>query len=177
MYAVIQLPWPEQDKEDDRMAGEPDACLGGYQESPGNPWYGGKVVYRARLRYVNGGTNFRVELDKPELGPSTRFTRKFGSKRILRMNISLDGIQSYKGTRAEELVEFFKQPFVLNGKVFRAFFERDMTVFMFMTNERLTNGRRPSIVVEDRSQMGLAELFEWHNPIQENMNQVCRDAH
>ncbi|KIY74038.1 hypothetical protein CYLTODRAFT_416311 [Cylindrobasidium torrendii FP15055 ss-10] len=170
---VATRPWAEQDKEDERMAEDTDACLGGYQESPGHNWYGGKVVYRGKMRYINGGANFKVELDKPELGPSTRITRKFGSKRILRINISFDGVQSHRRARAEELVELFKKPFVLNGRVFRAFLERDMTVFMFMTNERLANGTRPGIVVEDDLQMGLTELFEWHNPIRENMNQTA----
>lgn len=167
----IQRPWIEQDLEESRLSGAdgPDFCLSGHPDDP--TWFGGKVTYRAKLRWTKGA--FEMELDKPELGPSNRFSRKWGSMRFLRVKIGWD-----LKKLAHRVVEFFQQPIVLNGRVFRAFDEKDGTVFCFMTNEKMSSGRNPQVEVDELAlgRMGVLELIEWHNPLRQNKNQVSIQA-
>ncbi|KAG5653736.1 hypothetical protein H0H81_010993 [Sphagnurus paluster] len=67
------------------------------------------------------------------------------------------------------LVEFFLRPFILWGHVFRSFYAKDETVFMFRTNEMLINGE---IISDQRLGMSLLKFIDWHNPPMFNTNQA-----
>ncbi|KIY74034.1 hypothetical protein CYLTODRAFT_484791 [Cylindrobasidium torrendii FP15055 ss-10] len=160
-------PWIEQDLEESCLSAtdSPDSCLSGHTDDP--TWFGGKITYRAKLCWTKGG--FEMQLEKPELGPSNRFARKWGSMRFLRVKIGWD-----LKKMAHRVVEFFQQPIVLNGRVFRAFDEKDGTVFCFMTNERMSNSRIPQVEVDELGlgRMGVLELIQWHNPLRQNRKQA-----
>lgn len=109
---------------------------------------------------------YKFTLDKPYLGFSNRFTRRFGSGSFLRIRISSDLIYN-KRTQAD-LVALFKRPLVIFTKVFRAFYAKDQSVFYFSTNETYN---RPDVVPSERG-LSLAQFLAWHNDIVINSSQV-----
>jgi RNA-dependent RNA polymerase len=67
------------------------------------------------------------------------------------------------------LTQFFQKPFVLWGRVFRTFYAKDETVFLFKTNEifdatHIRPGHYPGL--------SLLQFLEWHNPLEYNHSQV-----
>ena len=140
------------------------AGLGFSEDSP--DWYGGKVEFRACLE-DKGSQNlpqYKIVLEKPDIGSSCRFTRRFGSTCFLRVKIP-EGI-----LHRPRLVEYFLQPFLLNGQVFRSFFAKDDHVFLFRTNETVKGLEiNPVPPANGRS---LLEFIKWHNPLEANMNQA-----
>ncbi len=149
------------------MKKDPNGCLGFNKDS--DDWYGGKVGFRGKLKNTSAkgsSPSFKIVLEKAELGPSNRFARKFGSKSFLRVKVTKECL-SYE----KELVSFFRHPFILNGSVFRAFYEKDKSVFLFMTNEVVEGfGISPRRFRPDR--ISLVDFLDWHNPIMENTTQV-----
>lgn len=130
-------------------------------------WYGGKVHFCCKLtRNEDHSSSLRLTLEKPYLGPSTRFTRRFGSDHFIRVKIS----QTLFYTEGTRLMEYFHQPFIFNGIVYRAFFAKDTTVFLVRTTERWTTG--DSSVSSTNTGLSYLQFIMWHNPLEINCSQV-----
>ncbi|KAG7449112.1 uncharacterized protein BT62DRAFT_1073637 [Guyanagaster necrorhizus] len=163
-------PWKELDLEEEALKKNPNGCLGFNEVN--NDWYGGKVNFRGKLKKTSekgSSPSFKIVLEKAELGPSNRFARKFGSKSFLRIKVTKECL-SYE----KELVSFFKHPFILNGSVFRAFYEKDKNVFLFMTDE-VVEGSEISRISPQRfrpDRISLIGFLDWHNPIMNNITQT-----
>lgn len=95
----------------------------------------------------------------------------FGSKNLLRIKVPPDILRNSKDSA---LVDFFRRPFILWASVFRAFFAKDDTVFLFRTNEVMDS--EMCIKASDRpcgTGMSLLDFINWHNPFDNNLSQVC----
>ncbi|KAF8078266.1 RNA dependent RNA polymerase-domain-containing protein [Lyophyllum atratum] len=158
--AAATSPWEELDKEEDALSLDPYAGLGHGEHTPG--WYGGKIEFRGSLEHDG---SYRVKLERCALGPSCRFSRRFGSKNILRIKIKSSLLHS----QDNGLQDFFRKPFVLWGSVFRSFYAKDDTVFLFRTNEGMVDGE---IVPKQFPGFSLLEFLDWHNPPLPNSNQA-----
>ncbi|KAH8114962.1 RNA dependent RNA polymerase-domain-containing protein [Phellopilus nigrolimitatus] len=168
-----KAPWTELDKE---FAAHQDSPTAGLGCSGSSSWYGGKVHFIGKLKEAgkkDGKHNFTIELDRPELGPSSRFARRFGSHSFLRVNIKKDILNNKN--MADDLAAFFYRPFVINGRVYRGLLSKEHSVFLYMTNERVENRRIVSPkddVDSPGGQMSLLRFLNWHNPLKENQNQT-----
>ncbi|KAJ7170306.1 RNA dependent RNA polymerase-domain-containing protein [Mycena crocata] len=163
---LSKAPWGELDAEDDNLARDRFSGLGFGLIDPS--WFGGKVHFTATLFPASEkDSDFRVILQTPELGPSDRFRRRWGSGRFLTLKLPKFAM-NLKGTVLEE---FMKRPFILLDRVFRAFDAKDSQVFLVATNEFVEAGRIHSFrtIPELPS---LKQFLEWHNPLQCNGEQV-----
>lgn len=131
-------------------------------------WYGGKIDFRGRLDRSDN-KSYKIKLDRCMLGPSCRFSRRFGSTSILRIKVA--DRQILHSTK-NNLGNFFRKAFVLWGSVFRAFYAKEGSVFLFKTNEKMINGE---IIPNCSAGMSLLDFLNYHNPLDyiENQNQVC----
>ena len=158
------MPWSELDVEEEVLAKDQFGGLGNNSDYPG--WYGGKIEFRAKLEKL-GAKQYKIVLEDCVLGASCRFTRRFGSWSFLRIKVPLDVFHESENG----LGLFFKRPFVLWGRVFKTFYAKDQTVFLFRTNE-------PCPGLDSRGSnlpgLSLQEFLMWHNPLQENSKQVKR---
>lgn len=134
-------------------------------------WYGGKVRFGGRLKDISTTKTpeYIIILDQPTLGPSSRFLRRFGASSFLRIKIP----KSIINKSNNDLMEFFIRPFVMNGEVFRSFYAKDHTVFLFRTNE-IAIGTTVTIPVNsfNPSALSLMDFLNWHNPLECNFRQV-----
>ncbi|KAH7928507.1 hypothetical protein BV22DRAFT_1082792 [Leucogyrophana mollusca] len=163
-------PWKELDLEQEFATKK--LCGDGFHRQE-NGWYGGKVQFTAKLKVddedkskIPATVRYKIQLNWPEVGPSTRFKRQFGSKNFFRVQIP----KAILNTSDNGLVEFFSQRFVLCGIVFRAFYAKDNNVFLVATDELAPDAialpfhaipRPPSFI----------EFINWHNPIHYNLSQ------
>ncbi|KAJ7638893.1 RNA dependent RNA polymerase-domain-containing protein, partial [Roridomyces roridus] len=124
-----KAPWFELDLEDKFLNQDPHAGLGFHQES--SDWFGGKVHFVGKLiTSKDRACPFKVVLKPPELGPSDRFSRRYGSQCFLTISLAKELLK-----KGAQLVEFFLRPFILGDRVFRAFDAKDGNVFLVCTNE------------------------------------------
>jgi RNA-dependent RNA polymerase len=156
------------------LSEDPFAGLGFGKKDP--EWYGGKVVFRGTLKGCRAGDPypFTLFLERAELGPSCRFSQRFGSKRFIRVSISKEILNR----KNNGIIDYFSHPFVLNGRVFRSYFAKDHNVFLIETNEitdggQVTESPLPPCV---HGPLPLLDFLEWHNPIELNSNQVCLEV-
>ncbi|KAH8834926.1 RNA dependent RNA polymerase-domain-containing protein [Flagelloscypha sp. PMI_526] len=178
-----RTPWAELDKELAALAQDEFAGLG---HSPYFPqWYGGRINFLAKLDVYKRGVNerttkrshdeleYRIVLSSPELGPSNRTTRRFGSWSLIRVKVPQPLIRS----RNQKLSEYFMSPFVIFGTVYRAFCAKDENVFLIRTNEIIDSQglARPGPL--GASGLTLDSFINWANPLQYNQNQLmCKWA-
>ncbi|KIJ21861.1 hypothetical protein PAXINDRAFT_95343 [Paxillus involutus ATCC 200175] len=158
-------PWKELDHEQE-CANHGD---GFHRDSDG--WYGGKVHFSAALKIDDDekrkkGSSYKIYLNKPELGPSSRLSRQFGSHAILRIRIS----RMILGKDQSALVRFFSQRFMLCGIIYRAFYAKDGTVFLIATDELSGTARLP-YHAQPRP-LSFLDFLNWHNPILLNSSQT-----
>jgi hypothetical protein len=140
------------------------AALGHSASAPYEGWYGGKIQFQGKLQKDEIAGIFKIVLERCTLGASCRFTRRFGSKSFLRIKIPARLRHSNSG-----LPSFFRKAFIIWGRVFRAFYAKDETVFMFRTTEIFDESCiRPA----QYNGMSLWELIQWHNPLEYNITQV-----
>ena len=105
--------------------------------------YGGQIIFGGRLFAADkpdlpGQHKFIIKLDPPRMGPSCRFTRRFGSERFLRIKLDpklardIEGslIRKRKTSVRDDLNEFLQHPFLLLGRIYRPFFVKDSTIWM-----------------------------------------------
>ncbi|KAJ6486858.1 RNA dependent RNA polymerase-domain-containing protein [Mycena sanguinolenta] len=162
-----QCPWEELDREEAALSVDPNAALG---HSPAYPegYYGGKVSFVGSIEEVGKGGNFKVLLDRCGLASSSRLCRRFGSSAILRIKVPLKLLHSDKN-----LQEFFLKPFVIFGSVFRSFYAKEATVFLFKTRERYTGGK----IHDSTAGLSLFDFLDQFNPLELNANQMlCKWA-
>lgn len=148
------------DKEDE------DERRGSYHSlgcNPDSDWYGGKVDIPARLKITQDG-NYKIVLEQPRLGASTRFKRQYRSKSFLFVKIPLDIRRKPKN----QLMEYFKRPFILMGRVYRAFMLNEDTVHLFLAADNFTVSDPVSLFDVNR----FWDFMMWHNSIRMNCNQV-----
>jgi RNA-dependent RNA polymerase len=91
-FLLFKLPWAELDKEEESLTRDPLSGLG--CNSVHDDWFGGKITFAAKLlqreqssKRSNTMPEYYLELETPELGASTRFMRRWGSRRFLRVRI------------------------------------------------------------------------------------------
>jgi RNA-dependent RNA polymerase len=148
--------------------------LGSTQEL--SAWYGGKVSFIMRLDMHEKNGQLQFHLDHPTLGPSSRFTRCYGSSWLIRVKPSA-GILS-RPDKVKELKRLLLRPLILNGQVFRFFhaksLKKDMSVYLMATNECYDG----SIQLQHFSSKGqrvynsFLDFLSKHNNLQENSHQV-----
>jgi RNA-dependent RNA polymerase len=133
-------------------------------------WYGGKVEFRAKVRDVGttDAPKYKIVLEKPVLGTSCRFTRRFGSHSFLRVKIPAAILEN----REHELIKLFCRPFILTGRVFRAFYAKKDHVFLFKTCEVFDGSKLSVLKGTRKSGMAWREFLDWHNPLFCNCRQV-----
>jgi hypothetical protein len=168
--AMATSPWQELDREDAafRQHG-PNACLGFTPEL--ESWYGGKVTFTMRLHAAKDGAIHFV-LEHPILGPSSRFTRTYGSAWLVRVRISKD-IFSKPGP-SEKLRTLLMRPFVLNGLVFRFFYaNKDHSAYLMATNETYSGTRLQSPRLDgQKRRVSFLDFFSTHNNLIDNNHQT-----
>lgn len=172
-------PWPELDREDLAFSKED-----GHTQGPASPgstqelraWYGGKVSFRMRLDMDEKNGHLQFLLDHPILGPSSRFTRCYGSSWLIRVKPSM--VVLSRPDKVKELKKLLLRPLILNGQVFRFFYakslKKDISVFLMATNEHYDG----SITLQHNSSNGqrgynsFLGFFAKHNNLQENLHQT-----
>lgn len=112
-------------------------------------------------------------LEPAELGPSCRFTRRFGSMRFIRVRIN----QRLLHEAGEKLIPFFCRPFVLCGRIYRAFFAKENNAFLVETAEVFNpqTGCISNGPIKDKwneSRYSLEDFLGWHNPMSHNQDQA-----
>ncbi|KAJ7781151.1 RNA dependent RNA polymerase-domain-containing protein [Mycena metata] len=163
---AAKAPWVELDLEDQNLAKNPLSGLGLSLSAP--DWFGGKVHFTGKLNPdpKSKHTPFKVVLKTPELGPSDRFARRWGSERFLTLSVSRDALK-----RGEALINFLYRPFILGDHVFRAFDAKDGNVFLFCTNEMI-EGRRIHPTRTVPGFPSLREFLAWHNGLELDLKQT-----
>ncbi|KAI0065260.1 hypothetical protein BV25DRAFT_1913873 [Artomyces pyxidatus] len=165
-----KAPWSELERELRAFVKHPEyGCLGvvGAPIDEDPAWYGGKVQFSIKVSWEDG--NYKLGLEQPELGPSSRFTRRFGSDWLIRVRITK---QVFKVTNViDKLEQLFLRPFVIGGRVFRFFYaNKERNVFLMATNERYLNG----VIHADRMprRVSVPTFLSWHNPMHINHKQT-----
>jgi len=130
------------------------------------------VQFTGRLKDTSSTKtpNYVVLLDRPVLGPSCRFGRRFGSHNILKIKLPKNIINKSNN----RLLEFFMQPFVIHDDIFRRFYAKDHNIFLFRTNEVFSDClvTTPTSPSASSGLMSLMDFFNWHNPLEYNSKQV-----
>ncbi|KAG2133617.1 RNA dependent RNA polymerase-domain-containing protein [Suillus bovinus] len=121
-------------------------------------WYGGKIQQVARV--VKAGTDFKFELEKPEIRRSHRFARFLGSRRILQVRVPDNLTYGKVGSELRELL--ISSKFVLCGRVFVPFHAKEGSVCLFETNENID--RQTNDGDGDIHRLTLYRFVQWHNP-------------
>ncbi|KAJ6515806.1 RNA dependent RNA polymerase-domain-containing protein [Mycena sanguinolenta] len=161
---AAKSPWTELDLEDVYLTKNPLAGLGLSKEAP--DWFGGKVHFHAKLKFEDKNKkNLEVTLKSPELGPSDRFARRWGSERFLTLSLSRDVLNG-----GEKTIKFLQRPFILGDRVFRAFDAKDGNVFFVCTNE-MVEGKRIHPTRKIPGLLSLREFLAWHNELELNPKQ------
>ncbi|CCM02288.1 uncharacterized protein FIBRA_04376 [Fibroporia radiculosa] len=171
-----RLPWSELDKEESILNIDPYGGLGCNESQPylkDSPhWFGGKVSFTATLELgtqrSDDGPPFHLALNRPVLGPSDRFSRRFGSWRFMKVSVSRDIYAALQKMRysQDDLITFFTRPIVICTRIFRAFFAKEGNVIFYQTNERW-NGSNICQGPSTLHEMSLLAFLKWHNdPIQ-----------
>lgn len=150
------------------LSNDPFGLIGCNEEESyltANPsWHGGKVHFTCKLVKTDKSKrtdSLKLVLEEPVLGPSCRFTRRFGSESFIRVKVSRDIMRS-----GVDLQKFFRQSFVFNDRVYKAFYAKDTTVFMIHVANELYSKGDPS------SGLKFLAFIEWHNPMKYNLSQV-----
>ncbi|KAF9225222.1 hypothetical protein BS17DRAFT_794858 [Gyrodon lividus] len=127
-------------------------------------WYGGRIQQVGRLQRVQAG--FSVQLEKPEIRRSHRFSRFLGSRRILQIKVPDDLLYKH----GDEVRVFLgSSRFVLCGRVFVPFHAKEGSMYMMETNQDYE--RTASLLDGDQFRISLKGFVDWHNPFHLNSNQ------
>ncbi|KAI0264673.1 RNA dependent RNA polymerase-domain-containing protein [Gloeopeniophorella convolvens] len=164
-------PWEELDMEDAAFRNHgPLACLGFTPEL--GSWYGGKVEFAVRLGVGKDGA-LGLTLERPNLGPSSRFTRRYGSAWLLHLRISKEAFG--KPGYQNRLEAFLLRPFVLNGQVFRFFYaNKEHSAYLMATGEAYygDDGNWTTMPHVHADRPSLLEFLAIHNNLEANSNQT-----
>ncbi|KAL0949476.1 hypothetical protein HGRIS_009529 [Hohenbuehelia grisea] len=162
-------PWEALDEEEAALRKDPYAGLGFRQPN----YHGGKVHFEGKLKNravtAKDAPRYAVGLERAELGPSCRFSRRFGSTRFLKIKIP----DRELSRPDDELFEYFLHPFVLGSGVFRAYYAKDDNVFLVKTNETYDHQRaRVNQHPSTQHDLSFLDFLKWHNPLEHNQNQT-----
>lgn len=130
-------------------------------------WYGGRIQQIARVRKGKGKGSFVIQLEKPEIRRSHRFSRFLGSRRILQVRVS-DDLMFQHGDDIRAFLACHK--FILCGRVFLPFHAKELGVYMMETNQDYD--RQPARSEGDQHRLSLRQFIDWHNPFRLNSAQV-----
>ncbi|RPD82709.1 hypothetical protein L226DRAFT_35401 [Lentinus tigrinus ALCF2SS1-7] len=158
--------WAELDREEaaireGRLRGL--GLQGEWQEQAN--WYGGHIQQVARLEQTDN--SFRLVLAKMEMRKSHRFARFLGSRRLLQISVPVTMMYE----RPDALRDFFRQRFVLCGRVFVVLGAKDNKAFLMEVPEEYERGCG---VPGDEQRMSLEDFINWHNPLQRNGDQPVK---
>ncbi|KDQ17068.1 hypothetical protein BOTBODRAFT_30455 [Botryobasidium botryosum FD-172 SS1] len=169
-------PWEELDREQAAIIEDAGRGLG-CTEGDESGWFGGKVQQRARIfirdappssSYSAGSIadRFAIKLEPQEKGRSTRFGRFFGSRRLIQLTIHKDIMDRH----LEALVQYMTHGFVINGRVFRAFFAKENHAYLTETTEEYE--RTPVAEEGDDMRISLLDFIDWFAPLYRNNRQL-----
>lgn len=170
-YRVAVYFRAEYDREQAAIIEHEGRGLGGMGPWHGKDnWYGGRIQQIGRVRKGKGKGSFVIQLEKPEIRRSHRFSRYLGSRRVLQVRVAEELIYQH----GDELREFLIcHKFILCGRVFIPFHAKEGSVYMAETNQNY--GRQCAHYEGDQYRISLARLIRWHNPFNLNSRQVrCR---
>ncbi|CCM00780.1 uncharacterized protein FIBRA_02822 [Fibroporia radiculosa] len=180
----VKHPWDELDKEAKILSQAVHGGLGCNESELfllDDPWYGGRVHFTGKLVFVAdtaGNSSYQVRLDRPVLGPSCEFSRRFGSYQFIRIRIPKDILNQSdkKGWGGGNLLEYFRRPFVVSSRVFRAFYSKEHNVFLVQTNEcwdgtRIVEAKPTSRPPHDQT-LSFLEFLKFHNNMELNRHQT-----
>ncbi|KAI0315577.1 RNA dependent RNA polymerase-domain-containing protein [Amylostereum chailletii] len=173
---TARAPWEELDREMLALDVDECACMGHMNTAPGlkdkipEDWYGGQVQFAAKLTLVAKSKPPKLQLSllPPELGSSSRFTRRFGSDFLIRVRVHKDIFRNVESVN--HLEDLLLRPFVLCGRVYRFFYaNKERTAFLMATNETYP---RVLAAPELARRLSFLQFMEWHNPMAKNCNQT-----
>ncbi|KAN0061910.1 hypothetical protein ACQY0O_005905 [Thecaphora frezii] len=171
----------ELDREQRALASNKFAGLGVFGDSSSDDTYGGKVIFEGEIcwtqrdfarasDHASSGGPFRVRLSPPRLGPSCRFTRRFGSERFIRLKVDgrlLKELQKFQRADKDSLCQAFLayllRPFRLLGRVYRPLFVKDDTIWLFQVEELF-----PSAFPLELS--SIWDFLDYHGPWSRNLS-------
>ena len=124
-----------------------------------------------RLHATKDGA-FHFYMEHPMLGPSSRFTRTYGSAWLVRVRISKEIFS--KPDLSENLRTLLVRPFIINGLVFRFFYAKDHTAYLMATNEVYAGKRLQSspLLNDQRRLLSFLDFFSTHNNLTDNSHQA-----
>ncbi|KAH0837829.1 RNA dependent RNA polymerase-domain-containing protein [Lanmaoa asiatica] len=158
-------PWIEYDREQDAILENKGRGLGGMGPWKGqDSWYGGRIQQVGRLVRTQG--RFLIQLEKPEIRRSHRFSRYLGSRRILQVRVTDDLLYKH-GTEVRLLLNSRK--FILCGRVFLPFHAKEGGMYLIETS--LDFERVASDQDGDQFRKSLGDFINWHNPLPLNKQQ------
>ncbi|KAF8555107.1 hypothetical protein OG21DRAFT_1411391 [Imleria badia] len=155
----------EYDREQDAIIENKGRGLGGMGLWKGkDDWYGGRIQQVGRLVRTQRGLS--IQLEKPEIRRSHRFSRFLGSRRILQVRIADDLL--YKPSNNVRAV-LGSSKFILCGRVFLPFHAKEGSMYLIETDQ---NYERVSNSLDgDDLRMSLRHFIDWHNPLDLNQEQ------
>lgn len=128
-------------------------------------WYGGRIQQLGHLEKV--GQGYKIQLGQMESQRSYRFARYYGSRRFLQIHIPKKLLRE----ALENVKHFFTAKFLLCGRIFVPFSSKGAKVYLVETDENC--GRTNQRWCADETRISFRDFINWHNPIEENWDQVC----
>lgn len=121
-----------------------------------------------------GSVEFVIVLQKHKVGRSTRIARRFGSRRLLQVSLPPVLVQR----NGKSILEFFSNKFVLNGQIFEPVVAKNHTVYLLETSnfDNTGSGLATWSHLSPNGRMSLLDFMQWHNPMDDNSNQVCNSC-
>lgn len=165
--------YEELDREQESLRAGDLLRLGALDGSP-QGWFGGRVQQKMALflrpnipadRPFEERVIFR--LLPQENGPSRRFGRYFGSRRILQLKVPKDIVNKHQS----DLERYLVKAFVLLGRVFRAFSAKEHKVYFFETDEPY-DGRKNIELEGDHERVSFKDFIWLHNKLDPQSSQV-----
>ena len=132
-------------------------------------WYGGRIQQVGRLVQAHG--RFSIQLEKPEIRRSHRFSRFLGSRRILQVRVA-DDLMYKHGDDIRMVLSSSK--FILCGRVFLPFHAKEGSMYLLETNQ--SHERVPNNHDGDNLRLSLKDFINWHNPFEQNDQQVSASS-
>ncbi|KAG7091934.1 hypothetical protein E1B28_008326 [Marasmius oreades] len=130
----------------------------GKKEASNDLYFGDTVDFLAKMDSLT-----KICLERAVKAPSNKLKRRFGSTRIMRCKIP----EKLLG-KGPEIVKFFEQPIALWSWVFRAFYAKDESVYLFRTNETVDGDGQ---IQETAQGLSVLKLVDWINSLEWNGSQ------
>ncbi|KAG9313859.1 RNA dependent RNA polymerase-domain-containing protein [Chiua virens] len=158
--------WTEYDREQDAILENKGRGLGGMGAWKGkDDWYGGRIQQVGRL--VRNNNRYSIQLEKPEIRRSHRFSRFLGSRRIMQVRVPDNLLYNKQGEEVRSLLSSHK--FILCGRVFLPFHAKEGSMYMIETNQDFERDARDQD--GDQFRLSLWDFTDWHNPFRRNNKQ------